>query len=328
VLTVIRLNYPPEDYFPEEPEGAAFCTAFQDSAVPNFRSGFLAVYRTGTRIAVLPYFVTVFRVSTMLGDGLIGRSLAWLKLGIACVGHPSTDFGLVQGEVSEEVLDAVNRELSKESSLVSYKGFAGDLPLPGFVKVKGLPVPILSVREDFYSRLPSHRRNDLRRKLKKARDLRIEEYAGLPRNLTEEIFNLYLQTYERASIKFERLTVDYFEKTSRLSKFLVIYEDARPAAFAQMMCGNGKMVHKYVGIDYTKNRQYGLYFLLFLKAIDICMREGYGKLEFGVSDYYFKRFLGSTLTDTYNYYRHDNCAMQWLLGKSRCLIEPSKESLA
>jgi hypothetical protein len=319
------LNCPPADYFPEEPEGAAFCRAFQDSAVPNFRSGFLAVHRGATRITVLPYFVTAFRVSTMLGEGLLGRSLAWLKLSIACVGHPSTDFGLIQGEVSEAVLDAVNRELSKESSLVSYKGFPGDLPLPGFVKAKGLPVPILPVTKHFYSRLPSHRRNDLRRKLKKARELRIEEYAGLPCNLTHEVFNLYLQTYERASIKFERLPVDYFEKTSALSKYLVIYEDARPVAFAQMVCRNGKMVHKYIGIDYAKNRQYRLYFLLFLKAIDICMREGYGQLELGVSDYYFKRFLGSTITDTYNYYRHGNRAMQWLLRKLRWLLEPSKE---
>ena len=97
--------------------------------------------------------------------------------------------------------------------------------------------------------------------------------------------------------------------------------------FAQTLCGHRRMVLKYVGMDYARNRQYRLYFALFIKAIDICIRDGLNELDLGVTAYEFKRYLGSKMHDTWVYYRHRNPLLNWLLARCSFLLEPTEAEL-
>ena len=326
-LSVVELDTPPDDFLPGEPEGAAFHKAFQASGISGFKCSYLAISRGGLRMAVVPYFLSTFSLGTLLPDGLLKRSLAWIRFSYACVGHPSTDFGIIDGEISADILALANAELAKKAALVAYKGFSGNLPLKGFARVRGLPVAVLTINGDYYSELDARRRNDFRHKLEKAQPLRVEEYPVLPEQLVPQVFGLYMNTYNHAPTRFERLTPAYFQKTAAISRFLLFFEADTLIGFIQIIGKNQKALFKYVGMDYQHNRPYGLYYVICLKGIEVCLRDGYQQLELGVTSYHFKRLLGSQLVETNIYYRHNNALANWLLGKCKFLLEPAEEDL-
>ncbi len=327
MLQIKQIEYPPEDFLLNEPEGYSFYRAFQDACIDGFQLGYLEVHDRGQRLAVIPYFLMDFPLNTMLPEGIFRRHLDWAKISMACVGHPSTDFGRIDGAISTTVLNAVTTELGKQAALVSFKGFDDDLPLPGFVKARGLPVPVLSITPDYYANLPQRLRNELRRKRKLGAPLRYIEIDGFPQHESEAIYGLYMQSYRDARVRFECLNRDYFRLTGPISKYLMFYENDTLIGFGQVICKNGRMVTKYLGMDRTRARQYGLYFNLCLNAIDICIRDKLTEIELGVTSYGFKCALGSRLIETSIYYRHQNRAAHCLLKALRLLLEPSAEDL-
>jgi hypothetical protein len=327
-LRVEHLAQAPADFLQGDPEGGAYHRAFQAAELPDFQFGYYAVWRGEERVAVVPYFVMDFRLTTMLGEEGLARWLGWVRFKIACVGHPSTDIGRIDGEVSQEVLAAVNAELSGKAALIAYKGFDGDLPLPGFVRARGLPVAVLDLAADYWKSIGTDRRNNFKQKLRQGRSLTVIERDGCDDALAQSLFALYLQTYQRAAIKFELLTPKYFTATADISRYLLFYEQDRLIGFVQLICTPPRMVFRYIGMDYERNRRYGLYFLLFLKGIEVCLREGLTEMECGPTSYDFKRRLGCRMQETFVYYRHRNPFLHWLLGRARGLLEPSEEELA
>lgn len=321
------LSTPPDDFLFSEPEGAAFHKAFQASRVAGFECRYLAVFCDGQRMAVVPYFLDELCLNTMLPDGLFKRCLSLLKVHIACVGHPSTDFGLIDGEISADILALVNATLRKKGALIAYKGFAANLPLPGFVQARGLPVPVLALKDDYYSELDARRRNDFKHKLKQAQTLRFEECAVLPEHLVTQVFQLYMNTYNHAPLRFEQLTPAYFQETAAISKFLLFFEADTLIGFAQIIGKNKKAIFKYVGMDYLRSRQYGLYYVICLRCIEVCLRDGYQQLELGVTSYHFKHLLGSQLVETKVYFKHNNVLINWAFGQLKFLLEPNEEEL-
>lgn len=326
-LSVIDQDSPPDDFLQDEPEGAAFHKAFSASGISGFECRYLCISRCGQRIAVVPYFLSTFSLTELLPDNLLKKAFAWLKFSYACVGHPSTDFGMIDGEVSEELLALVNATLAKKASLVAYKGFPGNLPLTGFSQVRGLPVSVLTVTGDYYSDLDARRRNDFRHKLEKAQPLRIEEHSALSELLVQQVFRLYMNTYKHASTRFERLTPAYFRNTGAISRFLLFFEDDKLIGFVQIIGKNKKASFTYVGMDYLHSRQYGLYYVICLKGIEACLKGGYQQLELGVTSYHFKHLLGGQLVETRLYFRHNHALSNWLLDKLKFLLEPDVDEL-
>lgn len=326
-LSVVELRSPPDDFLQDEPEGAAFHKAFLASGIAGFDCRYLAIFRGAQRIAVVPYFLDEISLDTMLQDGLVKRCLPKVKIRIACVGHPSSDFGMIDGEISADTLAVVNATLEQQAALVAYKGFTSELPLPGFVRVCGLPVAVLDIGGDYYSGLDARRRNDFRHKLERANALRFEECSELPEHLLPQVFQLYLNTYNRAPLRFERLTQDYFRQTAGISKFLLFFEADTLIGFAQIIGKGSKASFKYVGMDYLRSREYGLYYVMCLKGVEACLRDGYRRLELGVTSYHFKHLLGGQLVATDIYYRHNDPRLNWLLGKLKFLLEPSAAEL-
>lgn len=326
-LSVVKLAVPPNDFLPNEPEGAAFHQAFLAAKISGFDCRYLAVFRNARRIAVVPYFLSHFSLGALLPNGWLKQSIAWIKISYACVGHPSSDTGMIDGEYSADVLALVNATLAKHAPLVAYKGFGSTLPLPGFTRIRGLPVAQLSIKGDYYSGLDARRRNDFKHKLGNAQTLHVEASNSLPEQLIPKVFELYLNTYNRASLKFEQLNLTYFHKTVAISKFLLFFEADVMIGFVQIIAKKDKAALKYVGMDYLHNRQYGLYYVMCLKAIEVCMHEGYRRLELGVSSYHFKHLLGCEQVETSIYFRHSNRLANWLLGKLKFLLEPNRDDL-
>jgi len=97
--------------------------------------------------------------------------------------------------------------------------------------------------------------------------------------------------------------------------------------FHQLMCDGDTMYCKYIGMDYAKAHEHKLYFALMLRAIDICIRDGIAQLDFGVTSYAFKRYLGCDMVDTFNYFRHRNSLVNAILKRASFLLEPSESEL-
>jgi Acetyltransferase (GNAT) domain len=327
MLRIEDLAVPPEGFLHGEPEGAEFYQAFQASRLDDFSFGYFGVYRADRLVTVAPYFVMNFRLNTLLPNGWLKRSLSWIRFKLACIGHPTVDVGRIHGEVSDETLAAINGELAKKGSLLAYKGFDQHLPMRGFVAAKGLPVPVLSLGPDYYQAMKSERRNLLKRKLKKAAALHYEECAGLPEHLVAKVYQLYVNTYEKAELKFEKLTPEYFANTRDLSHYLLYFLNGELIGFTQLIGKGPHLVNRYIGLDYEKSYDYGLYFAMFIRTLEFGVRGGYAEIELGATSYEFKRILGAHQVPTWNHYRHNNALINWLLGKLRGMLEPSASEL-
>ncbi len=314
MLTVERHDTPPADFLPNEPEGYAFYKAFQDSGVENFELGYLVVKRNRNRVAVVPYFVMRYYVNTTLENGWLKHLLGWLSVRIACVGHPCADFGMIDGEISEEVLQAVNGELFKLAPIVAYKDFGEGLPLNGFSVEPNLPVAALEIEGDFFSRLPRSKRRDFRRALRKASAVRVEEWDAYPRQHATRMYELYLETYSHAAITFEKLTPQFFEKVAPIARYVLYWENETLIGFSLLICRDKVMLAKYMGMDYAKSRKYGLYYAMMLNHIEICVRDGYTRFQTGPSSYGFKERVGSVLIPTFIYFRHRNPVINWMFA--------------
>ncbi|AXE29121.1 hypothetical protein DK842_03830 [Chromobacterium phragmitis] len=327
MLTLQDLSYPPKGFSIGNPDDADFYRAFSDEGMPGFHHGFFVAEREGRRVCCIPYFVTDLQLNTLLPKG---RLFSWLpkwSVPMACVGNPVADLGRVEGELTPEIVELVTRRLEEKGSLVAWKGFGERLPLDGYAKAKGLPVPVIRLDGDYYGSLKSDRRNLLKRKLKKAAGLRYEVVEGLPTELLDRIYALYLQTWEKAPLKFGRLEPDYFVRTSGGSTYLLFYLGDELIGFNQLLGKGESMMNVFVGMDYEHAHDHGLYFAMFIRSVEVAQARGCAEIELGSTSYEFKRILGARPLAVWNYFRHRSKPMNWLLSRCASLLEPSAEEL-
>lgn len=317
----------PAGFLPDEVLGEAFYAATKESAIPGFDFGYLVATRAGMKVAIVPYFLTDFKVNTMLEDGWLKRLLGNAGFRMACVGHPCSAFGQIDGEVTPDLMKAVYDYLKKYASVISIKGFPIDLLAPGFVRIVGFPVAVLYLHENFWCSMSASRRRNLQRKRKVSRAIQFEISKGLPQQHLEDIFKFYLTTCEKSSIDFAPLSKEYFVSTSALSHYVLAYLNGKLVGFIQTICHNKAMVAGYIGLDQQHSREHGVYFSLVMRTIDFAIENKYEKIEMGETHYYFKKALGCKLEPNYVYFRHRHKLAHALMSVFSFLFEPSAREL-
>lgn len=326
-IAVVELKEPPRDFLAGELEGYEFYKAFQDAGIEGFQLGYLQARRSDVAVATAPFFVMRYRINTTMKGGWLKQLLSPFWLRIACIGHPLADYGAIDGEVSAPVLEAFNRHLLHKAPIVSYKDFPPTLPLIDFAVEPGLPVAALEIRPDYWSRLKQPVRSDFRRRLRKAEALRIEVRDGFPADLGDRIYELYLNVHRRGEFSFETLTRKYFELVGPFSKYALYWEGETLIGFCLLMCKGNRMHYKYLGMDYERGRRHGLYFIMSLSHVEMCLRDGYTVYQTGCTTYEFKQRLGSVLHPVYLYYRHRNRLVNWVLRKLMTELSVKPEEL-
>jgi len=310
---VEELAEAPPGFLEDDLEGEALYRAFAEAGVENFEVGYLRVWRDGAPVATAPYFRTRYAINTTLPRGWLRRLLSPFWIGMAAVGSPVADYGRIDGETSSEVLEALNAALAKKAPIIAYKDFPPGMPLRGFSSEPGLPVAVLEIKGDFYSGLKQHVRSDFRRRMRKAAALRIEEHDGYPAFVGARLYALYLEVLEHSEFSLERLTPAFFEKLGPISKYVLYWEGAELIGFSLLLCGRGRMHYKYLGMDYARGRPHGLYFIMCLSHIELCLRDGITTYQTGATSYPFKQRLGSTLEPVKLYFKHRNPVLNWLV---------------
>lgn len=320
-------NEVPEQFLSDLPENANYYKSFAKANIPNFTLGCFNIYRGSFRQASIPYFIMDFKINTMLNDGLLKNLLKGISIKIACVGHPACDIGKIDGKTNEESLELVNNELRKKAKIIVYKGFNDSLDLKSFTRIKGLPVAVQQLTGNFWKELNADTRSNFKRKLAKSKNVECRIVTELNQTEAEKVYFLYQQTYQKATVKFEELNLNYFLQPSSNYQYLLFYENEEMIGFAQLIIFNLKVVFRYIGLDYDKCKENNLYFNLFFKTIEIAEKEKCVEIDWGATSYQFKKKLGCKLIDTKIYFLHTNKLIHWGLSKLKFLFEPTSKDL-
>ncbi|HEY9760382.1 MAG TPA: hypothetical protein V6C97_34810 [Oculatellaceae cyanobacterium] len=183
--------------------------------------------------------------------------------------------------------------------------------------ITSFPGTVVTLKDDtmesYLQSLKSSHRHNLKKKLRKSReaaDLQSDVIQNPDENTLREIFSLFLQTYERGKTKFEKLDINYFREAGKLSEsyFVVVREKGSGAMVAFMLCFKlaGKIVNKFIGLDYSKPASWSLYFRLWEASLEWVLTQNCSQYLSGQTGYRFKIDVGNTLVPLNNYCKHTN----------------------
>ena len=225
--------------FPDELEDWSYYRAVERAGLTDFTWLYFAVKRAGELRAVVPAFVTDYRLDTTLQGPLrrVTDAIArWfprlLRVRMLSLGSPvsevchlgfAADADMAE---RERLLDALLRAVETYSQqhrigmlAVKDAGAAQDAlwtqagRARGLRRQPGLPtayldLPFTSVA-DYLASLSHATRKDMRRKLKHADELRVEWRDDIS-DILDDVMRLYRCTFENAALHFEELTPAYF----------------------------------------------------------------------------------------------------------------------
>lgn len=213
---------------------------------------------------------------------------------------------------------------------LSQQGFLKGDSFPNVV----LPLPFVTM-DDYLASLGSNTRKDLRRKVRKtlsdwAIEVRVADHVA---DLIEPVYELYLNTYNAGTMRFEKLTREYFLEVSRKmqgqAKFFLFYVDGRLVCFNLCFRHRDLLIDKFIGMDYTIARRINLYFYTWYHNVQWCIQNGVHLYQVGQTDYEAKVYLGGRLVPLYFYAKHTNPLLNFLLRlAARFLVPKSGPSLS
>ncbi len=138
----------------------------------------------------------------------------------------------------------------------------------GYTRVPSMPMTRLDIHHasfDDYMRhaLSRSARKDLRRKFK----------------AIDEVYPLYLQVYQRSSLRFEKLTRQYLCELGRRmpdrARFFVWRQQGRVIAFSLCMVHGDAIHDEYLGLDYAVALDLHLYHYTFRDIVSWAIARGY-----------------------------------------------------
>jgi len=177
-------------------------------------------------------------------------------------------------------------------------------------------------KEDYFTALKGSRRHQLKKKIKLSHQrvqVTVEALQNPSPAVLDEIFGLFIQTYERAEVKFEQLNQRFFEAIAAEpeSHFLLLREESSGALIAFMLClvSGDLVINKFIGFDYDRPKDWLLYFRLWDALLDWSLARGAKAIQSGQTCYQPKIEQGHSLIPLFNYGRHKNPLMHWIYAK-------------
>jgi hypothetical protein len=205
----------------------------------------------------------------------------------------------------------------------------------GYARVPSLPMVSLRLDyadfDDYLQRAVSRKmRADLRRNLRAAAraapiDMTVIADAT---PIVDELYPLYLQVYERSTLRFEKLTRDYMSRIGRAMpdkvRFFVWRQCGRAVAFSLSMVHGDTISNEYLGLDYRVALELHLYFYIFRDIMNWAIAHGYRRCLSSSLNYEPKRHLRFQLSPLDLYVRHTSHIPNILLRGFLPLLEPTR----
>ena len=200
----------------------------------------------------------------------------------------------------------------------------------GFMRQPSLPNTLLELRRAagayldegaYLNALSSAARRDVRRKLKGASLVRVEERRGpAALELVPQIFALYEAQRGRSGVdfdQFETLTPAYFrgvlERLGEAAVVFVYLHDDKPIAFNLCYHTGRKFIDKFIGFSLPLARTFNVYVLSWMTNVRYCIAHRIPTLQTGQTGYAMKLHLGSALQANWIYFRHRNPVINFVL---------------
>ncbi len=332
-----------------EAEGWDYHTALLRCPPPAMQPFFLIVRRNGMVIALAPGFSLNYRLDTALqgrikhfSNGLAKVFPGLFTLKLMALGSaytercqigfcPSLDAGECKACL-QLMLETLGRAAAGQGAgLIGLKDVMEDISVllgqipagRAFVRMNSLPYAVLDLpfasEEDYIRSLSANKRSTVRRKLRSARNVRIE-MRGSIEGLESQIEELYEQTRAKSSVDygdFEDLPQGYFIEISNPPRpdvaFMLFWVDDTLAGFNLLLIEKDRLIDKYVGMRYPLSDQNNLYTVRWMANVRLCLERNIAQLQSGQTAYGEKLQFGSRLVPAHVYFRHKNPVIHFIL---------------
>ena len=342
-----------EGSFTRECRDLRYYEVLEESLEGQFEHEYLILQNTSTgQVAIQPIFFVDQDILDGLPDHL--RSVLasprkflprWLRMRMLVVGCSAGDGAL---DCTEPwAIEALREALAlyahaSKASMVLLKDFPAKyrevmrpLTQHGYRRVPSMPACTLdldfgSFEEYMQKRLGRSFRESLRRKLKKSRQHSPVEMEVLTdvTPIAEEIEALYLQTYHRSKMRFERLTADFFARIGRAMpervRFFIWRVEGKMAAFSLCLVHEGTLYHLNVGFDYAVALPLHLYFVTLRDLIQWSLENGLKRYYTGQLNYDPKLHLRMRLFPLDLYARHTSPILNPAFKLALGFLQPAR----
>ena len=220
--------------------------------------------------------------------------------------------GIVYNQCLQQALDYI-KKMKGPKILLNLE----DMDLKGFAKGLTCPKCIFTNRfssfEDYLGSLRSNYRRRYKQALKKSQDLTLT-YLENNADFTEEMYNCYLQVYNKSRVKIEKLPISFFR--GDIFKIFTLSKEDKVVGFCQLLENGSELIFEFVGVDYAYNAQYDVYHRILLEIVRYGIENGFKTIDFGQTADESKLKLGSEYTYLYAYLHHSN----WVKNKINQLL--------
>ena len=204
----------------------------------------------------------------------------------------------------------------------------------GFVRIPSLPYVTLDLDfatfDDHLASLSQKARYDFKRKARAAAKfppLLMEATADISTRI-DELYPLYLQVHERADLRFERLSPEYFRRLGRemrdRARFLIWSQNGRAVGFQSCILHDGVLWIDAIGMDYSVALDLHLYFIMKRDALEWASLHGARRYCGGPNNYDPKLRLGCRLKPMDLYATHVNPLMNEALRRVARWLSPAR----
>ena len=277
----------------------------------------------------------IAEIAARLAPGLLCFSVIGLgsPLGERChIGFDPALDSAGRQQALQAMLEALEQQAKAHKiSMVAVKdltqadnvALAATLSVAKFARVNSLPIAVLDLPDAgeaaYLARLSPATRKDLRRKLAKSGDVRIEQRASIE-GTESEIEALYEATRSRSALDygaFEDLPPRFFARTMAAlgpRAFLMLYfVGGQLAAFNLLLRDDHRLIDKFWGMRPEMARAHNLYFISWMANVRLCFKQNIPLLQTGQTAYANKLRLGSRLVPGHVWFRHRNRLIQAFL---------------
>ena len=333
--------------FADELESWDYYRAVETSGLPDFAWRYFALREGGRLLAAVPAFITDYRLDTTVQGPWkrvteqIGRHFPrLLALRLISLGSPVSEIchlgfapevaeaekpaslgallaGLERHAADQGIgLLGIKDAAAAQSSLWQAAALAA-----GYQRLPSLPTAYLPLpyadEAAYLASLSAATRKDLRRKLKGAGAIRIEQRHDIA-DVLDRVMRLYQETLERSDLQFERLPAGYFtgvlQALGRHASCFLYWVGEDLIGFNLVLHDGNRLIDKFFGMRQPDGRRHNLYFLIWMTNVRYCLAHGLGCYQSGQAGYGPKRQLGSKLSANWLYFRHRHVMLNRVLG--------------
>ncbi len=327
--------------FPGDLEDWSYYRAIERSRLPRFEWLYFGVRDNGELIAVVPAFITDYRLDTTLTGPLRRATDALIRVFPNLLRQRLLSLGSPVGEVchlgfaprfersgQERLLDMLFSEVekyardngismlgAKDATMAQDDLWLATVAAHGLRRQPSLPTASLDVRfgslDDYFASLGYSTRKDLRRKLKASAEVRLDWRDNVD-GIIDDLMRLYRATLAHAALTFEELTPEFFQSVLQelgpRARCATYWVGDQLVAFNLILVDGNVLLDKFLGMDYAFARRYNLYYLTWLRNVEYCIEHGLTRYQSGQGLHREKVRLGSRLSANWLWYRHRNRA--------------------